>query len=308
MPQLNLKMRLISPTFVAGESKNHPELRAATVRGQVRYWLRAIIGARTDSLATLWDHESRAFGKTENGSPVTIRIPLDFPKQYIADRPLLPHREGTGKPESIVKAIAPVAQIDGENKPLVARLDIITRPGVDIPPDALLALKVWSLLGGMGRRSRRMMGAVRISSNDPQWYAAPSTPQEMANLMKSVLREAIPRSYQYKSMPSFPTLAENQSMILLSTVGFSTAKEANQELFRELLRTDKWRNSNLFGSATPRRASPLIVQVRLIGNQLYPVLTVMKSRPDKGIDWAKMVEFMQEAKEHYNAIHVWGNL
>lgn len=302
MPQLNLKMRLIGPTFVAGESKEHPELRAATVRGQLRYWLRAIIGARTDRLDELWVQESRAFGTTDQGSPVTIRIPLGFPEDYIRREALLPHREGRDRSE--VRSISP---IDGQ-KPFVTRLDVVTRPGVKIPADVLSALKVWSLLGGMGRRSRRMMGAVRVSSNDPRWYETPTTPYELAELIKCVLEEAIPKSFEYRNIPSFPTLAKNQSMILVSTIGFGDPEEANQDLFRKLLRTAKWRNSNLFGSALPRRASPLIAQVRLIENQYYPVITVMKSNPSKNIDWQRMTEFMNEARDHYEAQIAWGNL
>jgi CRISPR-associated protein Cmr1 len=43
-------LTVVSPMFLNGSDTRQPELRAASVRGQLRYWLRAYLGAQTDTL------------------------------------------------------------------------------------------------------------------------------------------------------------------------------------------------------------------------------------------------------------------
>ena len=65
MPSLIVKIKTVSPLFLNGADKAQPELRAASVRGQLRYWFRAIEGAKTDSLQEVWRKEESIFGSTE---------------------------------------------------------------------------------------------------------------------------------------------------------------------------------------------------------------------------------------------------
>jgi len=80
-------------------------------------------------------------------------------------------------------------------------------------------------------------------------------------------------------------------------------------LFTNLLRTPKYipHDERSFGYAMGgRRASPLIAQVRKIGDKYYPVLTVMRSKPDKDINWHVLNDFMKDAKSRWQGIDVWG--
>lgn len=311
MAQLEFTLRVVSPMFLNGADTRQPEMRAASVRGQLRYWLRAILGAQTDDFNQIWERENAVFGSTGQGSVVTVRLFSSTPQ--IIKAAMLPHRTDETK-RSEQKAISP-----GQ----LATLQLVTRPGALMPEDLINALKLWSFLGGLGKRSRRMFGAVQITSKD--WLPLPSSPQELADQIKHALDNGIPvaKNLYTGQTPGFPTLHRQHSWIIVGTKPFEHTFETylirrgrNEEeiiramfvkdFFNDLLRKQEFRSDRTFGSASPRRSAPLIAQVRQIGDDFYPVLTAIRSRPDSNIDWSHLKKFMQEATRHYNGIHVWG--
>jgi len=312
MAQLEFTLRVVSPMFLNGADTRQPEMRAASVRGQLRYWLRAILGAQTDDLDRIWERESAAFGSTGQGSAVTVR--LFSGKPQVIKAAMLPHRTDESK-RSEQKAISP-----GQ----LATLQLVTRPGINMPEDVMKALKIWAFLGGLGKRSRRMFGAVQITGKD--WLPSLGSPQELADQIKQALGNGIPvaKNLYIGQLPSFPTLHPQHSWIIVGTKPFEHTFETytlrrgrNEEeitramfvkdFFDDLLRKQEFRaKERTFGSASPRRSAPLIAQVRQIGDDFYPVLTAIRSRPDSNIDWSHLKKFMQAATQYYNGIHVWG--
>lgn len=291
----------VSPMFLNGADKEKPELRAASVRGQLRYWLRAYLGAQYSNLQQIWDAESAVFGSTGHGSVVSVRVygNPDTNKKY----PLLPHREDTGN-VSEVKAIRP--NPDKPDNPFT--LQLVTRPGVRLPEHALTALKLWSLLGGMGKRSRRMMGAVRIvakGSAKEIWYTYPSTPKELMDTIQAALVGCHDLS---ASVPNFPTLQPRHSWIVVGTESFGGANKANQDFFRKLLRANPHRDDKAYGFAGGggRRASPIHAQVRKIGDEYYPVFTAFRSAPEPPNSAGKISALMKAIVTEYNGITAWG--
>ena len=67
-------LKVVSPMFLNGAYTQQPELRAASVRGQLRYWLRAYLGAQTSDLKAIWEKESAVFGSTGQGSAVNVGV------------------------------------------------------------------------------------------------------------------------------------------------------------------------------------------------------------------------------------------
>lgn len=295
----DFKLRTVSPAFIAGMDKNRPEMRAASIRGQLRYWLRAIVGASTDSLEEVWRRESAVFGSTKNGSAVSVRVYGTARTERVA---MLPHREGTNNNVSKAEAIESNQRF---------QLQFATRPGVDLPDDAVYALALWSLLGGIGRRSRRMMGAVEIqpSGDDIRWYDEYHTPEAYKDVILSVLNTALPTPISTPQIPTFPVLHPDHSWIIIGGAADSY-EEANQEFFRKLLRNSTFKpNQDAFGYAKGRnrRASPLHAQVRRIGDDYYPVITAFRSEPMDRPNYSTVLrDFMQAALQHYNGVHVWG--
>ncbi|GIL14461.1 MAG: hypothetical protein BroJett038_31810 [Chloroflexota bacterium] len=300
MAQLEFKLRVVSPMFLNGADTRQPEMRAASVRGQLRYWLRAILGAQTDDLNWIWERESAVFGSTGRGSAVSVRI-FGTSELEPGKFPMLPHREGTQV--SMADAIKPNQSFD---------LQLVTRPGINIPSDVLYALQLWSLLGGLGKRSRRMMGAIEIrpKATDTKWYEKPHTPDAFKDTLVKILSDAVHSPIKTPEIPLFPVLRPNHSWIIIGSPA-NDPKQANQEFFRELLRNSKFKpQQDVFGYAKGskrRRASPIIAQVRKIGDGYYPVITAFRSQPLERANYSDVLrDFMQTATQHYNGIHVWG--
>jgi len=304
MTILDLTLTLVSPAFIYGAYQRgrgddiRPEMRGQSVRGQLRYWLRAIIGAQSDNLSKMWERESAVFGSTGAGSVVSVRV---YPRQTPNINPneaMLPHREYSGGNVSKQAALKADQKFD---------LQIVTRPGVAIPDDALMALKVWSLLGGVGKRSRRMFGAIRLTSKDTLWYATPKTPDDLAGLIKQTLTQSINKPAPLGKDPAWPTLHPKYSWVVVGRDAYENTEQANTALFN-LLRGSYRADERSFGHAMGgRRASPLHAQVRLIGQEYYPVLTALRAGPpDRDIKWDVVARFMKDAEDRFNGTTVWG--
>lgn len=98
------------------------------------------------------------------------------------------------------------------------------------------------------------------------------------------------------------------SWIIIGKEPAETPEEANREFFRELLRNTKFKPKQIvFGYASnKRRASPVHAQVRKIGDDYYPIITAFRSKPIQDNDAKVLRDFMKDASDHYDGIHVWG--
>jgi CRISPR-associated protein Cmr1 len=297
MQRKEYTLKVISPMFSNGadpKARESLEVRAASVRGQLRYWLRAIIGAQNTEAKHLWDEESKVFGTTELGSKVAVRIyPIAVDQQFVKKSEMLPHKDSE-RERSPSWAIQPDWKVS---------LELIARKGA-LPEGALHALHVWSLLGGLGKRSRRMFGAFKLSGSDAPRY---NSPEELANAIRQVLQKAVGQVNTTPDIPKFPTLHPKHAWIIVGKRGYDDYEDAVVSLFRDLLRNSKFRpNQDSFGGVRPRRSSPLIAQLRQIGEKYYPVLTALRAKPDSRINWNVVRDFMEAAKRHFNAEQVYG--
>lgn len=76
MAWITLQLRVTTPVFNAGADQDHEAaVRVPTLRGAMRFWLRALVGCVVGSdLAKLASLEQRVFGSAEATSPVALRI------------------------------------------------------------------------------------------------------------------------------------------------------------------------------------------------------------------------------------------
>lgn len=300
MSKYTFRLTAISPWFLSGaEPRGQPELRSSSVRGQLRYWLRTVLGTQFTNLKEVWEAESAVFGSTGQASAVTVRLYGKTPEvDYV---PMMPHKADQREREK--------SRGNAISEGYSASLEIVTRPGVALPSHALTALQVWSLLGGIGKRSRRMFGAVELQTRDENvhWYPRSSSPDAFAATVQEVLRNSI-KVGTIARIPPFPTLHPEHSWIIVGKRQIADPVEANVELFRDLLRTPRFRaHEQTFGQAVGgRRSSPLIAQVRTMGDGVIPVLTVMRSTPDPNIRWSHLCDFMEAAALHFDGVTVWG--
>jgi len=77
MAQLEVRLETVTPLFLGGsDPRGAPELRAASFRGVLRFWLRALLGGVLGdrNLDDLRKAEAAVFGGTDAASPVVVRI------------------------------------------------------------------------------------------------------------------------------------------------------------------------------------------------------------------------------------------
>jgi hypothetical protein len=145
---------------------------------------------------------------------------------------------------------------------------------------------------------------------------------------------------KFNNLPPFPTLNPRYCRIIWGERKFSSPIDANIALFDELLRVNKfrkyerqfgfaglhphdkesleefkqqkqWRDFNKLKEEAPSRLmSPLIAQVRYIGGNWYPILTMFqtdtKISSELKVDWGIANDFMDTAETVFNGTTVWG--
>lgn len=310
MPLLKIRLKVVSPLFLNGpDPRGKPELRAASVRGQLRYWFRAIEGTKTNDLQEVWQTEEEIFGSTARGSQVAIRFYFEGEPQFVY-QDILPHKKSTSQNQQRNQR----QRLPRPNAIEVGQeciLEIITRPGIDIPNGLLKALQVWLLLGGLGKRSRRMFGALQIDAivnapvNLPVEFDLGKEiihSEEYVDWAKRTLNWAIGNPSPIRE-PQFPTLHPDFSRVVVCHQLLDSGPEANAIFFQDLLRSEyyneksmdsegkpilrhgkpvidaqKLRRKEMFGYTRnqKRLASPLIAQVRGQGTDYFLVFTAMR--------------------------------
>lgn len=195
--RIQLDLETVTPAFVGGSDAQHAEWSGKGVRGQLRWWLRALAGgvysgdaAKTRAL------EQSLFGATDERSPIRILTPGAPPVETTEsavpgarlDETGLAEKWGRGNVAAVkqrlkLQATNPIgylgygpityvprqgskylrARIPHE-KPLRLLLQRQTRNGISTEAIELFgrALWCWLHLGGIGGRSRRGFGSLTV--------------------------------------------------------------------------------------------------------------------------------------------------
>jgi CRISPR-associated protein Cmr1 len=212
------EIELITPMVGGGAAAGVVDLdypiRATAIRGQLRYWWRLVRGHSLGE--RMWRREEEIFGSTEFPSPVTVIVTpgAKKPKHYPINKikptsthgyvlfpaidkghDLLEHGYQFRLTLSIISSDELRRRRDGQNrkrKP-TEQLPAEIAP---IEEDVLAAMRVWVLFGGIGARTRRGCGALRVIK-EPEPLLA-SQPDQ---LLKRTLREmpAVVQVFQARS-------------------------------------------------------------------------------------------------------------
>lgn len=168
---VKFELETVTPLFLGGaDPRGEPELRAASIRGALRFWLRALLGGFTgdspQGLERLRQAEARIFGSTERGaSSVVVHVQqiktnIDSFSEIIGGRPGIAYlffsARGIGR-EPERKAIKPETRFN---------ITLRSRPAVEkghrMVWHACAALWLLTRLGGLGMRSRRGAGSLQV--------------------------------------------------------------------------------------------------------------------------------------------------
>lgn len=176
--KVEIKLEVLTPLFLAGAIQQQTELRAASIKGELRYWLRAVLGGiiGDQNLSLLAELEANVFGDTGFSSPVIIRLAQHNEKQ--GDAPLRPNRSGND-------AASARAFLPGTTFHLI--LSLSPRGSAKQLEMATWSALLWLTLGGLGRRSRRGEGSVRVKE-------LIVIPDDFSTKLKETLQLAVKRA------------------------------------------------------------------------------------------------------------------
>ncbi len=294
---VDLRLRVVTPAFLGSFKPNEPEARIPPIRGAMRYWLRALIGGAigTNNLARLHEVEESVFGSTRGNSPVTVRL-METTDLNRGDAKLLPHRD-TGDRK---------AMCGGRMKLRIAAKPLVQPAPLEM---ALWASLMWLTLGGLGCRSRRGAGSLRLEAADTTlavglsqsilevitaWTTRPANGPALASLLYQTLNDAHQYTLRYLQLeraaanmqePSFPVLPPCNALVRVWRPVDDEPLDAEKALMtcmsERKAALGERRFADAFGGITPRRASPLHATIHQTDDGPVVVLTYLAAKnPD----------------------------
>jgi hypothetical protein len=215
MKRETFQVELVTPCFLRGASGADPsaEWRAASIRGELRWWFRAVAGGvYAGDLEKVRTAEERIFGSTTRRSslqivalqsPAPIRRPFGR-KLLAADLAglyrdnsvqnrlrIMGQRGEEGSNPIYYLAFGPIRKdIERDYLPPASPASFRLQWGPGAPtgkPREIFdqALWAWLNLGGLGAKSRKGFGSLSCEKND--FYTAPATREEFEAQAKALL-------------------------------------------------------------------------------------------------------------------------
>jgi CRISPR-associated protein Cmr1 len=166
-------------------------IRAATIRGHLRFWWRALNGHRFSTPRQLYARESGLWGRAadEKGGRSAVELRVEIEQKAGPDPSkirLYDSKEGPATPGAY--ALWPAREEKRENLPVAPRRAPGTRflltllaPSPDIKEVENL-VRAWLLFGGYGSRTRRGLGSFRVLDAPKRWLPTAATRQEFERL------------------------------------------------------------------------------------------------------------------------------
>lgn len=227
MQQLSLRLEAVTPLFLGGaDPRGAPELRAASVRGALHYWLRALLGGVLGdrNLDDLRKAEAAVFGSTDAASPVVVRIQ----SQAIRTIPFSQLAQGDQGKRAYQKPgiaylffAARQTKQEPERSAIRAgtsfQLILSERAGISAETAlhrAYAALWLLTHLGGLGARARRGAGGVQ----------ATQVQEQLKDLPQLIVQATSPEQLQKELMDGLQKLRS-----IISSQG--SAKVSNPSAF-----------------------------------------------------------------------------
>ena len=246
MQKITFNCETITPMFCYGAEENEPEIRAASIKGALRFWWRAINGHL--QINELRKKETEIFGgsgdKKATKSNVFIRIKNITPSRVTNICPL-PH-----------KNIFTKSCFD---KGLKFNVELkISNRNSSINSQYVKSLFILlSILGGLGGRSRRGFGNFKINSIDDQSFDKEINEEYIFQQIKDI-----------NSSFKFNQNHKNKNYPYLKKICFG--KTGNyEELLKDIGKASHEHNSDYTGFAKGknRMSSPIYVSINNSKNQ-----------------------------------------
>lgn len=301
MAQLQLTVQTITPLLMYGADNKDdrvnpslravPELRASSIRGTLRYWLRAVLGARFDAVSKAYQEESAILGNTDTGSKVRVRVFKSSSMRIKENQIVLPDqtrgyplRHTAFVPDSEFHIILSTHLLDKNSKVL------------DADRDLLKAVFLMVHFGGLGRRSRRGSGNLRILEakgygGELPLSVALENRAELVDYLSKVSQHISPTSLRVGRRPSFPVFAFDTTVVLVGRKIHPTYEDAFDELWR--VSGPYHQEGGIFGDVRPRRSSAIHMRVAETQTGYLAQQTVLHSGNG---NWNRMQDYIEHCR------------
>jgi len=241
MERAIFRVQLVTPCFLGGAVKQ-AEWRAASLRGQLRWWYRAVAGAvYAGDLARVREGEERIFGSTRRSAALRVRalnppVALEGNAQSFGDpRSEKQLAEIWGDPEAAARlrlregypsrplhylGYGPVAGGKVERSYLPAKAETCFELQWSRPVEEELrrlfdrALWAWLHLGGLGARNRKGFGSLRLLGIEGSWTSGFPPPPQTRDALIQQIREMLPWKEGNSGLPRW-TCFSSRSRIYL---------------------------------------------------------------------------------------------
>jgi len=166
------KFDIITPCFCAGANpKETAEIRAPSIRGQLRWWFRVLGGFRSLAPMDLRDQESLIFGSSAGGEgragQLRTRVLAESIRSGVMDGQELGHRNFSDSafltfPIQSREMRGVVTEYNGRGVILGGSFELTIQwiGGRNLGADLEALISVFGNLGSLGFRGRRAMGAI----------------------------------------------------------------------------------------------------------------------------------------------------
>ena len=303
MRELRVTLETVTPLLLHGADNETPELRPPSFRGAMRYWWRAALGGviGDKNLKGLHELEGSVFGSTERASPISLRL-REVAIQDAKPKPyLLPHKN--------------IARRDG----IVGTFELIlTQPrhaDTLVWEAACASLELALTFGGVGQRSRRGYGALRIvEATEDKVKSFPITKRGWKRHVQRVSQQAIDVAMEIavqtlgsdnlgraKSLVDYPC-ATNAGLIRLYDIEADTAMEAVTRFMR------KTKKKRAFGGVNPRQASPLWMRPIQTGSSSYGLLCAVLTSDFRDANYDYVEKFLKDLGGEPLKVKGWNTL
>lgn len=279
MPTITATYKIITPMFVSGAEQDQAELRIPSIKGAIRFWWRALNWCCYENTEKLYIAETKLFGgtykkdKKDNKTIVkqskihfsfienTTTTNANYKKNYSKDCSIV-YLAGQG-----VKDTTKYMQTN------TFTLQLMSKSEID--ESVIRAIKIFGLLGGLGKRSRKGFGSIAIQSIHDEKFIF-NTTEDYRNRIREII--ALTNNHCHNGITPPYTAFSNRSEIFTSATEDS-ALDAHIAVAKEYKThrkgteyLDKGNEKRIaFGQSSPRQASPILLHIHPIDDKFISV-------------------------------------
>jgi len=190
--EISVRLEVVTPILGGGTQTRAVDevdiIRAATVRGHLRFWWRCLYAAQHPSASALYARESEVWGRaaTDEGGRSAVEICIDVERTGGIDTSDINLQQTPGA-YALWSARAERRQGQITKPPAPRRvpgtqfwLTLIAASSYE--REVRNALRAWILFGGYGGRTRRGLGSLRVLEDPNSWLPSNATYKAIEDL------------------------------------------------------------------------------------------------------------------------------